>query len=354
MSLGPVMLDIAGTELDATERERLAHPLVGGVILFARNFVDPDQLAALVAEIHAVRDPQLLVAVDQEGGRVQRFRDGFTLLPAPRRFGEVHDGDPERARQLAYDSAWVMARELRSVGVDFSFAPVLDLDYGVSGVIGDRALHSEPAVVEELGQSFVHGMRAAGMAAVGKHYPGHGGIAADSHHEVPEDPRTLEALRARDLRPFAHLAGNGLPAVMPAHVIYPEVDRLPAGFSHFWLQTVLREWLGFQGLIFSDDLAMAGAAVAGSPLERARAARAAGCDVILHCNDIAGADAILEGLEHTEDPLAHVRLARMHGRHAVARGELARDPDWRSAVHRLAALAEDPTGDLALEGGGPA
>ncbi|MFO8154493.1 MAG: beta-N-acetylhexosaminidase [Pseudomonadota bacterium] len=348
MGLGPVMLDIAGTEPTAEERERLRHPLVGGVILFSRNFHDPEQLQHLVAELHGLREPRLLVAVDQEGGRVQRFRDGFTLLPAAARYGEHHNIEPVEARRLAYDGGWVMARELRAFGVDFSFAPVLDLDHGCSSVIGDRAFHAEPHVVTELATAWVDGMRAAGMAAVGKHFPGHGGVAADSHLELPVDDRPLETLLHSDLRPFKALSDHGLAAVMPAHVVYSAVDEQPAGFSRYWLQTVLRERLGFQGLVFSDDLAMAGAQGAGGPADRANAAVAAGCDMVLVCNEPESAAAVLEGLRWETDPLSHARLARMHGREAVTREALKLDAAWRESAERLLAMAEDPTPELAL------
>ncbi|MCW8829666.1 MAG: beta-N-acetylhexosaminidase, partial [Gammaproteobacteria bacterium] len=297
MSLGPVMVDLRGTVLEENEREILTHPLVGGIILFSRNYKDPQQLASLIADIHALRTPPLLVAVDHEGGRVQRFRQGFTRLPAARRFGEIHEHDPRRARQLAEQAGWVMASELRAVGVDFSFAPVLDLDYGISEVIGDRAFHRRPQVVAELASAMMLGMQRAGMAATGKHFPGHGAVEADSHEAIPVDRREVEAILHEDVVPYERMIANGMAAVMPAHVIYSEVDEQPAGFSSFWLREVLRKRLGFQGIIFSDDLNMEGASVAGDYVARARAALDAGCDMVLICNNPEAARSILDGLD---------------------------------------------------------
>ncbi|MGM0595126.1 MAG: beta-N-acetylhexosaminidase, partial [Pseudomonadota bacterium] len=259
MSLGPVMLDLRGATLQDGEAELLRHPLVGGVILFSRNYENPEQLTALIDAIHAVRTPPLLVAVDHEGGRVQRFRQGFTRLPPMRRFGEIYERDRRRARQLAEQAGWVMASELRAVGVDFSFAPVLDLDYGVSAVIGDRAFHRSPEVVADLGAALMHGMQRAGMAAVGKHFPGHGAVTVDSHEAIPQDSRPLVDILAEDVRPYRSMIANGMAGVMPAHVIYTDVDPQPAGFSSYWLGEVLRSQLAFQGVIFSDDLNMEGA-----------------------------------------------------------------------------------------------
>ena len=332
MALGPVMLGLEGLELTAVERELLRHPLVGGVILFVRNYQSPAQVAALTAAIHALRQPRLLVAVDHEGGRVQRFREGFTRLPAVRRLGEIYDQDRMRAKQLARVTGWLMAAELRAVGVDLSFAPVLDLDHGVSGVIGDRAFHQDPESVADLAQAYVSGMQKAGMEAVGKHFPGHGGIAADSHLELPVDPRPFAALAERDLLAFERMIHYGLAALMPAHVLYPAVDERPAGFSPRWLKDVLRRRLEFQGVIFSDDLDMAGACAAGAPPERAGAALAAGCDMVLACNDRHAAVAILDHLRYATDPVTQVRLIRLHGRGQSNPERLSRHPAWRRAV----------------------
>ncbi|OGI38013.1 MAG: beta-N-acetylhexosaminidase [Candidatus Muproteobacteria bacterium RBG_16_62_13] len=335
MSLGPVMLDIQGTALTAEDRERLRHPLTGGLILFSRNYESPEQIAALVEEIHGLRHPRLLVAVDHEGGRVQRFRDGFTRLPACRRFGEIHDENPKRALRLAEAAGWLMAAELRAVDIDFSFAPVLDLDRGISAVIGDRAFHGDPEVVAALADAYLHGMRHAGMAATGKHFPGHGGCEADSHLALPVDERQYADLRIEDLIPFERLIQHGLAGIMPAHVLYPKIDREPAGFSPFWLKKVLRGELGFQGVIFSDDLSMEGARGAGDPVGRARAALAAGCDMVLVCNDPAAAGQILDGLGPYDDPVAHLRLVRMHGHPAPDRAALMASAEWRDAVRVL-------------------
>jgi beta-N-acetylhexosaminidase len=335
MALGPVMLGLEGWALTAEERELLRHPQVGGVILFARNYQSPEQMTALTDAIHALRQPRLLIAVDHEGGRVQRFREGFTRLPAVRRLGEIHDQDPQRAQQLARVTGWLMAAELRAVGVDFSFAPVLDLDHGVSSIIGDRAFHHDPEVVADLAHAYRSGMQKAGMEAVGKHFPGHGGIAADSHLELPVDRRPYDALAMADLLAFERMIHYGLAALMPAHVLYPQVDDQPAGFSARWLKDILRRHLEFQGAIFSDDLDMAGAGLAGTPLERARAALAAGCDMVLACNDRIAAVAILKGLCAAPDPVSQVRLIRLHGRGRSNLKRLQRNPVWQQAVHRV-------------------
>jgi len=338
MSLGPVMVDVQGVSLDNEERELLRHPLVGAVILFSRNYQSPEQVKALIDEIHAVRDPHLLVAVDHEGGRVQRFRSGFAALPAVRLLGEIYDHDKKRARHLAEEAGWVMASELRAVGVDFSFAPVLDLDLGRSGVIGNRAFHSQPAAAADLAGAYMMGMRRAGMAATGKHFPGHGYAEADSHLAIPEDDRTLDDILQQDVLPYERLIPNGLAAIMPAHVIYSRVDEKPAGFSPFWLKEILRKRLGFQGVIFSDDLNMEGASVAGDYVARAEAALLAGCDMVLICNNRPAAWQILRGLHHESDPVSQSRLARMHGLHPVTWSELHESSAWkeaRAAVEQL-------------------
>lgn len=339
MPLGPVMLDVEGLALAAEDRERLRHPLTGGVILFSRNYESPEQIAALVAEIHALRDPHLLVAVDHEGGRVQRFRDGFTRLPPVRKLGEAYDEHPKRALRLAEAAGWLMAAELRSVGVDFSFAPVLDLDRGVSGIIGDRAFHTDPEAVAELAHAYMRGMTRAGMAATGKHFPGHGAVAADSHLALPVDERSLADILAEDVLPFERMIHYGLAGIMPAHVVYPKVDSQPAGFSRRWLRDILRGQLGFQGVIFSDDLSMEGAKGAGNVVARAQAALSAGCDMVLVCNDTAAANELLDGLGPHDDPVASLRLVRLHGRHPVARTQLAADETWREAVRLVHNIA---------------
>ena len=314
MGIGPVMLDIAGKELTPEDKARLHHPLTGGVILFARNYESPGQLAELTAEIHAMRIPGLLIAVDHEGGRVQRFRDGFTRLPAMRELGRIWDAHPHRARHLAQQVGYVLSAELRACGVDFSFVPVLDVDYGQSSVIGDRAFHSDPQAISELAHSLLLGLKEGGMHSVGKHFPGHGFVQADSHHDIPVDDRQFVDIEMCDLIPFRHLMDCGLTAVMPAHIVYSRVDSRPAGFSPVWLKNILRDQLGFDGCIFSDDLSMEGASVAGGIVQRAEAALHAGCDMVLVCNKPESADKLLQGL-HWEMPVtSKARLAQMRGK----------------------------------------
>ena len=346
MSLGPVMVGLAGAQLLPEEVDMLRHPMVGGVILFTRNYENPAQLEQLIQAIHDVRQPRLLVAVDHEGGRVQRFRDGFALLPPAGSFGRIYDHDPKRGLRLAETAGWVMAAELRAVGVDFSFAPVLDVAHGVSEVIGDRAFHQRPRVVADLAHSYMTGMHKAGMAAVGKHYPGHGAVAADTHHSLASDPRDLTDIEVADLTPFGHLIHAGVEGLMAAHVVYPRVDAQPAGFSAFWLWEVLRRRLGFQGVIFSDDLLMAGARMAGDVSDRAQAALAAGCDMVLICNDFAAICRSLDHLQRFDNPASHLRLARMHGRKALSRVQLHNDPRWPPALAALAQCEEANTLDL--------
>ncbi len=348
ISHGPVMLDVAGTELTAADRQRLAHPLVGGVILFSRNFASPQQLAQLTHDIHAVRQPPLLIAVDHEGGRVQRFREGFTALPAMRELGSVWDGEPQRARKLAEAVGYVLAAELRARGVDLSFTPVLDVDHGNSSVIGDRAFHSDARAIGDLALGLMRGLSLGGMSAVGKHYPGHGHVKADSHHEMPVDERPLEALEASDLQPFRRLIENGLGGIMPAHVVYPAVDAKPAGFSEIWLKQILRRQLGFNGMIFSDDLSMAGASTAGDVVERAYAAFRAGCDMVLVCNDQQAADELLASLDYTMPAMSLARLARIHGRGGPESPvQLQHDRYYLNAVATVRAIGVN-SGDLPL------
>ena len=292
---GPVVIDVAGTTLTPGERERIAHPMVGGVILFARNFTSATQVAALIAEIRRARPGPLMVCVDHEGGRVQRFREGFTAIAPMRELGQRWDADPMDACRQAALQGEIIGRELRQVGVDLSFTPVLDLDHGPSGVIGDRAFHRDPRVVSLLAGRLMHGLLLGGMGNCGKHFPGHGYAHADSHHELPVDERPLAQILAEDAAPYRWL-GNTLLSVMPAHLVYPAVDSLPAGFSSRWLRGILRRRLGFAGLIFSDDLTMEAATGVGGIVARADAALQAGCDMVLVCNrpDLAGE--LLEGL----------------------------------------------------------
>ncbi|MCA0242408.1 MAG: beta-N-acetylhexosaminidase [Proteobacteria bacterium] len=346
----PVIIDIAGLELTADDRRRLQHPLVGGLILFARNWEDRRQLVALTAAIKAIRD-DLLICVDHEGGRVQRFRsDGFTALPPMRVLGEAWMRDALAATDAATAAGHVLGAELRACGVDLSFTPVLDLDHGGSRVIGDRAFHRDPRVVTMLAKSLMHGLLRAGMANCGKHFPGHGFVKADSHHEVPVDRRALRAILADDGKPYEWLSTT-LSSVMPAHVIYPRVDDRPAGFSERWLKEILRGELGFTGAVFSDDLSMAGARrLHGRELSYAEAAAlalSAGCDLVLLCNQSldggAAVDALLDGLDDAaarglwqSDPDSEARrLALLPTSPPLPWDELMQDPAYQHALERL-------------------
>jgi beta-N-acetylhexosaminidase len=309
------MLGIEGTELADIDRKRLLRPLAGGAILFTRNYESPAQLERLTAAIAALREPRLLIAVDHEGGRVQRFREGFTAIPPMRSLGELWDQDVAGAAREARRLGFVLASELRERGVDFSFTPVLDLDHGTSGVIGNRAFHRNPNAVAHLAAAFGDGLAAGGMAGVGKHFPGHGFVVADSHDELPRDDRVLAQIATDDLVPFATLIGRrSLAAIMPAHVVYPAVDAKAAGFSRVWLRDILRNRLGFDGLVISDDLGMAGALTEGDIVARADAAIAAGCDLVLSCNDHAATDDMLARWKSEPAPDLARRLAPLEGR----------------------------------------
>jgi len=311
LARGPVFIGVEGLELSPADRERLVHPLVGGVILFTRNFKSPPQLKALTREIASLRSPRLLIAVDHEGGRVQRFRDGFSVIAPMRTLGELWDSDVAGAAREAVRIGRTIAGELGAHGVDFSFTPVLDVDHGESAVIGNRAFHRNPNAIAHLASALCDGLHAGGMAAVGKHFPGHGHVAADSHTELPVDDRPLAAIVADDLVPFGALIARGLEAIMPAHVVYSAIDKDPAGFSQKWLQEILRGRLGFDGLIFSDDLGMAGAQGVGDLVARAEASVAAGCDMVLACNDFEGADTLLATWRPATGPELARRTARM-------------------------------------------
>ncbi len=346
---GPVMIDLAGPELTSEDRELVLHPATGGVILFSRNFVSPRQVYRLVQAIHELRSPHLLIAVDQEGGRVQRFRDGLTELPPAACYLRRCAEDERRARRSAHELGWLMAAELRALGIDFSFAPVLDVDTGVSSVIGDRSFGAAPGLVGRMAEAWMLGAREAGMISVGKHFPGHGGVVADSHLDLPVDNRTREQLEGLDIQPFVHLIANGLEAIMPAHVVYSSCDSQPAGFSSYWLKDVLRSRLGFTGAIFSDDLSMAAAEQAGDYPSRARHALEAGCDMLLVCNNRAGATEVLEELVNYHDPVAQSRTARLHGRPAASLDRLREDPRWHRAVELAARLTTKDTLPLDLD-----
>lgn len=329
------MLDPSGPVLTEDDVRRLRHPAVGGAILFARNFESPEQLQALTRDIRALREPQLLIGVDHEGGRVQRFTQGFTVLPPMRTLGRLWDRERETGRAAAHAVGYVIGAELAAHGLDFSFAPVLDLDYGGSSVIGDRALHYDPHAVGALGAALVGGLGDGGMAAVGKHFPGHGYATADSHVAIPTDDRPLAEILRKDVVPYEPAIRAGMAGIMPAHVIYPRVDAEPAGYSVLWLRDILRGRLGFDGLVFSDDLSMEGASTAGGVPERARAALAAGCDMVLLCNDPEGQDRLLDSLEGCPLPDPG-RIERM--RHPGGR-DLRRSVAYRDAQGALARLA---------------
>ena len=314
MSIGPLMIDLKGLQVDAEEKAWLSHPAVGGVILFTRNYQDKQQLQALLEELHEIKKPRLLVAVDQEGGRVQRFREGFTEFPPMRVIGEVYDRNPRQGQQLAELLACKLAGELREVGVDFTFAPILDLDTQTSAVIGDRAFHSDIDAVTALASKFMLGLRNGGMESVGKHFPGHGTVAADSHHECPVDHRYEVDMQLADMVPFQRLVDHGIAGIMSAHVVYEQVDKKPASFSHYWLTEILRNQYGFEGVIFSDDLTMKGAHIIGDIRQRIQAALEAGSDMVLICNSPEDIPAALDQLEDYNNPSSQLRLARFHGK----------------------------------------
>jgi beta-N-acetylhexosaminidase len=349
MTLGPLMIDLEGTGVSAEERELLRHPLVGGVLLFSRNYQEPAQLSELTRAIHAARSPSLIVAVDQEGGRVQRFREGFSPLPAARRIGHEYDRSPRAGIELARHMGWLMAVELRQRGVDISFAPCVDLDYGLSEIIGERAFHADSAAVGQLAFAYMHGMRDAGMAATAKHFPGHGGVVVDSHRGLPVDRRDITDLDP-DLGPYRRLIASGLTAVMAAHVIFPAVDPAPASLSPRWIREVLRGELRFQGVVFSDDLSM-GAAREIHPdvVVRARQALAGGCDMLPVCNDRAAVLTLLSKLRIEPEPASRLRLVRLHGREIPGRDQIRHLPRWQRAQELLKISAAVPALTLVQE-----
>ncbi len=342
MSLGPVMLDIEGLSPSPADRDLLREPAVGGVILFTRNFESVEQVTDLVAEIRALRSPPLLVAVDHEGGRVQRFRDGFTQIPPMRRIGREFDRDRDAGRQAAREAGWLIASELRAAGIDLCFAPCVDLDWGVSEIIGDRAFHRKPDVVADLANAFARGLRSAGMAAVAKHFPGHGAVVADSHLNLPVDRRDYGVV-LDDMRPYERLVSTGaIAGVMLAHIVYEKIDAQPAGFSRYWIQRELRDRLGFGGAVFCDDLSMKATRDYGSMAERARLALDAGCDMILVCNDRDAAHEAVDALGDWSNALSLVRLARLHGTGHPLRESLLASDEWQSINARFSHWSDRP------------
>jgi beta-N-acetylhexosaminidase len=340
------MLDIDGLGLTPADRDLLREPAVGGLILFSRNYASPEQLADLVAEVRALRSPPPIVAVDHEGGRVQRFRDGFTAIPAMRVLGRQYRSDPDAALALARRAGWLIASELRASGIDLCFAPCVDLDWGVSEIIGDRSFHAKANVVSELAAELCRGLRSAGMAAVAKHFPGHGAVVADSHENLPVDRREYGDL-LDDMQPYDRLISSGLVAgVMMAHIVYRQMDELPAGFAPFWIQQELRSRLGFDGAVLSDDLSMKATRAYGSMPMRARRALDAGCDMVLVCNDRDAALATVRALRDYSNPLSLVRLARLHGTGHVMRESLLASDEWHQANSELSAWTEPPQLEL--------
>ena len=325
------MIDIAGTTLSQYDKEKIAHPNTGAVILFARNYETPEQLAELNQQIKAARKGAILIAVDQEGGRVQRFQKGFTRLPPAAAYAE----QPE----LTEAAGWLMASELLSFGVDFSFAPVLDIDCGISEIIGNRSFSQDTGQACQLTSRYRKGMQHAGMAAIGKHFPGHGAVALDSHLALPVDNRDFESILNKDILPFKQLINEGLEGIMPAHVVYPAVDELPAGFSSIWINEILRKQLGFSGAVFSDDLSMQGAAAVGDFSERAKLARLAGCDMLLVCNNEAAAEQVLDTTPIESNTLREQRLLAMLGKTSLTDHELKENIKWQAISQQLTELS---------------
>ncbi|MGJ8524625.1 Beta-hexosaminidase [Halomonadaceae bacterium LMG 33818] len=338
---GPIMIDVGSTSLDEGDRQILRHPSVGAIILFARNMTSPEQTRALCDDIRAVR-PDILIAVDHEGGRVQRLREGLTHIPPMCSFESLYIETPDKTLSLVRDTGWLMSQELAACGFDFTFAPVLDVDDNRSKVIGERSFSSNPEHVVTLAGALITGLNEGGMPGIGKHYPGHGGVVADSHLEMPVDPRPFTTLERHDLIPFARLATR-LSGVMPAHVRYPDFSEEPAGFSSKWL-TYLREALNFDGAILSDDMSMQGAHFAGGPVSRAEKALAAGCDMVLMCNDRPAAEAVLEATA-TAGIQPHGSMQRLNAlrytRERPALSALANNARWLEAHHTLNKTASE-------------
>ncbi len=333
------MVDIEGFELQADERERLEHPSVSGIILFTRNFESSEQLVELTRVLREVKSPRLLIAVDQEGGRVQRFRNDFFKLPALRNLGRLYKNSKSSALSLAKDHAYLMASEILSAGIDISFAPVIDLDKGISDVIGERAFAEDAKTVTELAASYIEGMHEAGMKATGKHFPGHGSVKADSHVDLPIDERLFNDIYEQDLVPFRQLIQQNLDAVMVSHVIYPDIDQTPAGFSKIWVGEELCDKMEFKGMIFSDDITMQAAASVGSHLERANMAIGAGCDCVITCNDSTGRDEIIDGLVFKPNSRLQAKIDKMYGVQPFKFADRQRSSRWNSAHDTIQSMA---------------
>lgn len=327
--MGTLIVSIESHDLTAEDREILAHPLIGGVILFTRNYASRAQLKHLCETIRSSSKKPLLIMADQEGGRVQRFVNEFTRLPPMGLLGKLYDNNHEVASHLAKDCGWLMAMELLSVGIDLSLAPVLDLNKGISKVIGDRAFHSDSKIVLKLAQSFMIGMHEAGMASTGKHFPGHGGIAPDSHMVLPIDQRSLKEIEQEDMVPFAHLIKNNMTAMMAAHIIFSQIDELPVGFSSIWLKDILRKRLGFTGTIFSDDLNMEGANISANYVDRVIAAREAGCDFTLFCNNRQGVINVLDHLPHASHQVDKEKWGKLQGDFSRVQMPLSENHRWQ-------------------------
>lgn len=336
------MLDIEGRQLTPADRALLREPAVGGLILFSRNYESPSQLGDLVAAIRALRSPPLLIAVDHEGGRVQRFREGFSAIPPMRRLGRQYDVDPDEALSLAKTAGWLIASELRAMDIDLSFTPCVDLDWGISEIIGNRAFHRKPGVVADLASAYCNGLRSAGMAAIAKHFPGHGAVVADSHDQLPVDRRSYGDL-LDDMQPYEKLiAKRQLAGVMVAHIVFSETDPLPASFSPYWIKEQLRRALGFDGAVLCDDLSMQATENMGSMPKRARLALEAGCDMVLICNNRPAASAAVAALRDYSNPLSLVRLVRLHGTGNVMRESLLASEEWHIAADRLQRWLDRP------------
>lgn len=333
-----MIVDIDSVRLTEEESDYLKHPFVGGVILFSKNYSCVDELVTLIKQIKSLRQPSLLIFVDQEGGRVQRFRQGFTELPALGSLGSYYEGSPRQATSIVRECGWIMATEMKAIGVDVSFAPVLDIFNNESEIIGDRSFHANPDVICALAGVYVSAMHACGMHAVGKHFPGHGGVMSDSHIELPVDNRTLDVIDQADLIPFKFMASVGISGFMAAHIIFPLIDHTSvAGFSNYWLQKILREKVGFNGVIFSDDLSMEGAAVSNSYFTRANLALSAGCDALIVCNNKDGIFEILDKYLKLETPSCMKSLEAIRGPSCeISQDVLRSTSQWKSAAGRIA------------------